>query len=96
MRHPPNSGVPEAWGSSQPFSGPHGRVLIASEAWSMQSPEFLFSLYAHELGNILDIRLNPDSANRGYTYGFPNDPEDKDTGNAIDRCMFGSSPRPPG
>ena len=52
----------------------------------------IYGTYAHELGNVLDIRLNPKApqAQYGRTYGNPKDAVDTDTGAAIERCIFGS------
>lgn len=89
------SGVPSADGSSRPFRGRHGTVYVASEVFTGNTPNTLnaiYGTYVHELGNVLDIRLNPNvpQAQYGRTYGNPTDPDDTDTGAALERCVFGS------
>jgi hypothetical protein len=48
-------------------------------------------IYTHELGNILDEKLNgddPNSPNFGKNYGDPNDPShDFDTGMQLEECF---------
>lgn len=89
------SGVASAIGSSRPFQGRNGTVLIASGVFNGNTPNTLKAIYGtfvHELGNIRDIRLNPSvpQAQYGRTYGNPSDPVDTDTGAALENCVFGS------
>jgi YD repeat-containing protein len=51
--------------------------------------------YAHETANLLDARKNPKGKKvngterkPGYVYGDPNDAHDKDTGQAVEKCMI--------
>jgi hypothetical protein len=62
-------------------------VVMSLNTWNA-----IFGTYAHELGNILDRRLNPNQTpeKRGRTYGNEKDPHDTDTGAAIEKCIFGS------
>ena len=88
------SGAPYSVGNSGP-AGPYDTVYIAREVFFGNTPNTLNAIYGtfvHELGNILDIRLNPNppSGQLGMTYGNPNDPLDKDTGAALETCVFGS------
>lgn len=81
-----------AVGENQPFNGPHGTVLVANEAWNENintTPSLIAEVYTHELGNILDERLNPNvpQSKFGRTYGNPHD-TDTDTGRALSRCVF--------
>jgi RHS repeat-associated protein len=90
-----NSGVASAVGSSAPFKGAHGTVYVASGVFNGNTPNTLnaiYGTYAHELGNILDIRLNRhvSQAKYGRNYGNPKDPQDTDTGAALEKCIFGS------
>lgn len=80
-----------------PRVGPHGTVLMAAELVNGNSPNTLnaiFGTYVHELGNILDIRLNPDVPAEDYGRIFGdriNPPDgDTDTGANLERCVFGS------
>jgi hypothetical protein len=53
--------------------------------------EEIYRTYAHELGNLLDERLNT-TGNQdefGRTYGNPKSAIDTDTGQAIEECLFG-------
>ena len=91
-----NSGVREALGSST-SRGPNDTVLIAAELINGNSPNTLnaiFGTYVHELGNILDIRLNPNVPAQDYGRIFGdhvNPPNgDTDTGANLERCVFGS------
>jgi hypothetical protein len=73
-------------------------VFIASETYNGTASNTLdeiYRTYAHELGNILDIRLNPNvsQARYGRVYGDPNSAIDTDTGEAIEECVIG--PRTP-
>ena len=75
--------------------GPTDTIYIARDVFNGNTPNTknaIFGTYAHELGVILDIKLNPSPppGTLGMTYGDPNDPEDKDTGAAIEKCLFGS------
>ena len=75
--------------------GPTDTIYIARDVFNGNTPNTMnaiFGTYAHELGIILDIKLNPSPppGTLGFTYGDPNDPEDKDTGAAIEKCLFGS------
>ena len=83
---------------------PRGTVYLASD-WYFQpgaSIVPIFAGYAHELANLLDMKMNPpgttDGQQYGYTYGNPNDltvPLDADTGRQVEICMFGSPQYPP-
>jgi hypothetical protein len=91
------SGVSQAVGSSRPFSGRFGTVLIDSGTFNGSTPNTMRAIwgtYAHEAGNILDIRLNPNAPQSRYgrNYGDRVNPPggDTDTGANIERCVFGS------
>jgi hypothetical protein len=89
------SGVGGADGSSRVDRGRYGTVYVASEVFNSNTSNTLNAIYgtfAHELGNMLDARLNPNVSQEKYmrNYGNPNDPVDTDTGAALERCLFGS------
>jgi hypothetical protein len=87
-------------GINNPGLGPNGTVYVAADIWNSRGSNAIRAIhgtYAHEKANILDAQINPPNPNanqnaRPYqrTYGNPNDPEDADTGAAVERCMFGS------
>jgi len=75
--------------------GPTDTIYVARDVFNGNTPNTMnaiFGTYAHELAIILDIKLNPNPppGTLGFTYGDPNDPEDKDTGAAVEKCLFGS------
>ena len=61
------------------------------------APALVQVVFVHELGNILDAKLNPNGANgrdREHTYGKPRDPWDTDTGMALEKCVLGGHQLP--
>jgi hypothetical protein len=82
-----NYGAPDAG------RGDNGTAIIAKEVFEGGHIKAVYGTYAHELGNILDIKLNPSGANGrtiGRTYGdHSGRVRDTDTGSAIERCIFG-------
>jgi YD repeat-containing protein len=75
--------------------GPTDTIYISKDVFNSTSAnamKAIFGTYAHELGNILDITINPSPppGTLGRTYGDPNDTEDTDTGAAVEKCLFGS------
>lgn len=86
-------------GSNSPFKGKYGTVYLRKEFYLSKLPytmEWIYGVYAHELGNILDSRLHPNDNVLGMNYGNKNDPFDLDTGAALERCMFGTIGFPDG
>jgi hypothetical protein len=88
-------------GSSRPFSGRFGIVLIDRGTFNGTTPNTMRAIwgtYAHEASNILDIRLNPNVSQSRYgrIYGDRINPPngDTDTGANIERCIFGSLQSP--
>ena len=98
------AGTEEAFGTYDTNRGPRGTVFIASELATLP-PDLAFlnqqRTYVHELGNVLDARLNPYGKNgrgQGYVYGDPN-AEHKDTGQQLEDCVYKEGkygPRPLG
>jgi RHS repeat-associated protein len=83
-------------GRNNPTAGPFGTAYVASDTvFHASGPNVLNAImgtFAHELGNMLDERLNPPGTtdrDYGYTYGDPQDPFDHDTGAQIEECVFG-------
>jgi hypothetical protein len=65
---------------------------MAQELFAIHYPGLTPEMtYAHELGNLLDIRLRPELVNHAYVlhHGDPNDPWDTDTGMQLENCIFG-------
>jgi hypothetical protein len=55
---------------------------------SPRASEFIGRTYVHELGNILDLKLNPNG--NGRTYGMSgNQTGDNDSGQVLEDCVFG-------
>ncbi|MFB3922567.1 MAG: RHS repeat domain-containing protein [Terriglobia bacterium] len=85
-----------ASGSNAAFSGRYGTIFISAEDWAASSLSYLQRTYAHELGNILDARLNyrpGHPENYEMTYGNPEVTprgEPADTGAALEDCIFSS------
>lgn len=84
-----------AWNA--PNLGPNGTVFVASDtiyhSGGTNGLNAIFGSFAHELGNILDEKMNPPGTTGqpyGRTYGDPNDPNDTDTGAQLEECVFGS------
>ncbi|HXJ11516.1 MAG TPA: hypothetical protein VNH19_04525 [Candidatus Limnocylindrales bacterium] len=99
MAHNPNGSV----GWNKPDLGPHGTVYVASntifDATGPNTLNAIFGTFAHELGNILDERMNPPGTTNGQpwggTYGNPHEPNlDWDTGQQIEDCIFGGPQYP--
>lgn len=87
------SGVSGAAGSNDPNHGPHGTVFVAKEIYNSKGPNAtnaIYGTFVHELGNILDERLHPNSPTYGRDYGNPQATDDTDTGAALEKCLFGS------
>jgi hypothetical protein len=83
-----------AIGASLPRKGKYGTIYIAKEDYYRKDYDnliFLYGVFAHELANILDHKVNPhvspDSPKFESNYGNPKDPEDKDTGNVVEECV---------
>jgi hypothetical protein len=74
----------------------NGVILIASELFYQNRPAAVMRTYVHELGNMLDLQLNPMSSPtlRGQflNYGDENHQLDKDTGQQLEDCVFSRWP----
>lgn len=85
-----------------PGEGRSGKVYVSkefSESTGSNALNAIYGSYAHELGNILDAKINPSGTRtRPYqnVYGDKDDPTDKDTGAAVERCIFGALQGPDG
>lgn len=71
-------------------------VYIAFETWNLH-PDSAVLTFIHELGNILDARINPYDPNNPDSYekkyGNPQSPTgDADTGQALQDCMSKDKP----
>ncbi len=93
------SGVPGAAGNNDPGFGKNGKVFVSQEVYTSRGANVrnaVFGTYAHEVGNILDAKINPNPPN--YESNYPNanpvDPVtgvlDGDAGANVERCVFGS------
>ena len=76
--------------------GPNGTAYMASDSifhsTGPNAANAIAGTFIHELGNILDAKVNPTGVSGKHyesTYGNPHDPEDIDTGAALERCVFG-------
>lgn len=80
-------------GTIDPTRGPNGTVYVASDLASLGELALRNQqgTYVHELGNLLDARLNPkgkNGRNPGYVYGDDESEFDKDTGQQLEDCVF--------
>jgi RHS repeat-associated protein len=89
-----NNPTAPAVGSNNPSCGPNGTTYIANTLCNKarNAMNAFWGTYVHELGNLLDEELNY-HGQPGFsysTYGDPNSPDkDRDTGAALERCVFG-------
>jgi hypothetical protein len=75
-------------GWNDPTVGDHGLVYIASQVWQRGGSAAILT-YAHELGNILDEKLYPDTKDSQYGmhHGIFTPDRDPDTGQRVEDCM---------
>ena len=67
-----------------PIAAQNGTIYVSSDIVKSGDMPEIFGTYAHELGNLLDMQINA----RETTYGNPNDPVDKDTGQQVEKAEF--------
>jgi RHS repeat-associated protein len=67
-----------------PIAAQNGTIYVSSDIVKSGDMPEIFGTYAHELGNLLDMQINA----RETTYGNPNDPVDKDTGQQVEKTEF--------
>jgi RHS repeat-associated protein len=94
-----SGGQGPAQGANNPGFPPYGMVYIAREYWDtggVNQVNANYGTFAHETANILDATKNGQNGNYERNYGDTVHPPggDKDTGAAVERCMFGSLQRP--
>ena len=82
-------------GESDPTLGQHGTIYVASYIYKALKDgddgqlDLIDETYVHELGNLLDEILNPNTADPKYGrhYGDPS-AADNDTGQQLENCVF--------
>ena len=67
-----------------PIPAQNGTVYISSDIVNSGDMPEIFGTWAHETANLLDMQINA----RETTYGNPNDPVDKDTGQQVEKTEF--------
>jgi RHS repeat-associated protein len=79
FNHPDMSQYPAG-----PIAAQNGTIYVSSDIVKSGAMPEIFGTYAHEMGNLLDMQIN----GRETTYGNPNDPVDKDTGQQVEKTEF--------